>query len=343
MKYQKEFTNLQGFLPQWATSDLPSPDLLKFLTGKKLHFFDLIEKDSLEEKIVSLVLEGHNIRGEPGMVFDHIIEAVQHYSTAGLKTIIFGGGAGLSSILGGDIASTKGSKFLFRGLKTHFPRFTVAVCMTDDGGSSGKILRHLPIIATGDLRRAIISSITPKHFFSRYPLPSVEVLEEVVYSLKKIINYRFGLKPDPALVKKPSRLLNPQEAQLMPKALSDYIDGLGKAFFENIHLKQVPLEEQCLGNLFLISSIYRQDGPAGKQGTYIPSHETVVKGIQSFAEHVGAGKDSIFPACTTQGELQFLYQHGVINSGEYKSSRGYSAFPVHRTWVHFVNTPRVDK
>jgi len=87
----------------------------------------------------------------------------------------------------------------------------------------------------------------------------------------------------------------------------------------------------------------KRDRKAAATARVAPSHREIQRGIQQFAAHIGTDRESIFPACTTQGELQVLYQHGVLSAGEDKSSARHSSFPVDRIWVHFVEKPRVGK
>jgi uncharacterized cofD-like protein len=328
--------------------DLPPGELLSLLTRTQLGYLDLVPRDSLQEKIAYLVLEGQGAWGELGAGFDFLLEAVQRFSTEGIRTVVFGGGTGLSSVLGGDTALGDWPRSPFGGLKKYFPALTVAVCVTDDGGSSGHLLRSLRCIALGDLRRAMLSSITPHGLMSRYPNLYPEDLETVAASLQQIMNYRFGRCPDPSVVKHPSKLTSPAARRSVSKALFSFLEEKGKAFLSNPHFKGIPLKEQCLGNLLLVGSIYGQPGhrrgKASKRAAepFSPSGREIVKGIHAFAEGIGAGRDTIYPACTTQGELQVLYQHGVLSAGEDKSARGHSSFPVQRVWVHFLRKPRVD-
>lgn len=329
--------------------DLSPGELLSLLSKTQLRYLDLVPRDSLPEKIAYLVLEGQGAWGELGAGFDYLLEAVRRFSTEGIRTVVFGGGTGLSSILGGDTALPGWSRFPFGGLKRYFPKLTVAVCVTDDGGSSGHLLRSLRCIALGDLRRAILSSITPHGLMSRYPQLSPEELETVAASLQQIMNHRFGRCPDPSVVKQPSKLLSPGARRAVPGDLLAFLEEKGKAFLANPHCKGIPLTDQCLGNLLLVGSIYGQRGePRAKKGSrrrgeaFSPAAREILRGIHAFAERIGAGGDTIYPACTTQGELQVLYQHGVLSAGEDKSARGHSSFPVQRVWVHFLGKPRVD-
>ena len=121
----------------------------------------------------------------------------------------------------------------FGGLKRYFPDFTVAVCTTDDGGSSGSLLRSLPCIALGDLRRAILSAVTPYGLLARYPHQYPEDLETVTASLQRIMNHRFGRSPDPSIARHPSKLLSPGARRSTPKALLSFLDDMGRAFASN--------------------------------------------------------------------------------------------------------------
>jgi len=82
--------------------DLYGGELLNLLGKKELRYLDLIPRDSLEEKIAYLALEGPGAWGELGAVFDRLLETIRRFSTQGVRTVVFGGGTGLSGILGGD-------------------------------------------------------------------------------------------------------------------------------------------------------------------------------------------------------------------------------------------------
>lgn len=332
-----------------SVGDASAKELLRMLAQKNIRYLDLIPRESFEEKIVHLVLEGQGPWKEAGPVFDEILSAKKRYPTGGVRTVVFGGGTGLSSILGGDTALDNWAQSPFVGLKRFFPHLTVSVCVTDDGGSSGELLRYFRCIALGDLRRAILSSITPRHLLARYPTLQLEQLETAAAAFQQILNYRFGRDPHSTFLKTPSLLLSKSMKNSLPDALLRTLDKLGSSFLTAPHLNKVPLEGQCLGNLLLLASVYEQWRKKGRgrtrgtdPGLFTPSHKDMLKGIQGFAEGIGAGHDRIFPAHTTQGELQVLYRHGVLSAGEAKSAERHSSFPVHRVWVHWVAKPNVD-
>lgn len=323
----------------------PAAGVLRLLS-RNLRYLDLIPRESVLEKIVHLVLEGTGPWRAVAPVYDRILEEFHRYPTEALRVVVFGGGAGLSSILGGEAHLGKWGLSPFGGLKRYFQNLTVVVCVTDDGGSSGRLLREIPCVAPGDLRRAILASILPRNLLMRFPSLYPQQLELLARSIGKILEYRFGSSPDRSLLLDPVQLLEDEERSAFPEELSRYLYGLGSALDKTPALRTLPLEGQCLGNLLLVASIYGQAGPAKAFRTNTlrsPSPTQLVRGIQAFAEALGCGRQTIFPASTVQGELQVLYQHGVLSSGEDKAARGHSSFPVNRVWVHFVETPKPNR
>lgn len=61
----------------------------------------------------------------------------------GPKIVALGGGTGLSTLL--------------RGLKQHSSNITAIVCVSDDGGSSGRIVQEMGIIPPGDMRNCLVA------------------------------------------------------------------------------------------------------------------------------------------------------------------------------------------
>jgi uncharacterized cofD-like protein len=65
------------------------------------------------------------------------------YLSQGARVVVIGGGTGLSTML--------------RGLKQYTSNITAIVTVTDDGGSSGKLLRQLNILPPGDIRNCLVA------------------------------------------------------------------------------------------------------------------------------------------------------------------------------------------
>ena len=322
--------------------------IVSVLERRSLRYIDLIPRESFLEKLIYLLLEGPGPWRGIGPVFDRLIAEFNRYSTETVRTVIFGGGTGLSGIVGGDTSLETWGNAPFRGMKRYFPNLTVVACVTDDGGSSGRLLRTVPCIAVGDLRRAILASITPRNLLELYPSLHIDHMETFAVSLQKILSFRFKKSPDHFLLENPEGLLTSSEREHFPESLRQYFGLLGRAFSQHPLLKNIGLEDQCLGNLLLVASIYSQRKSSelkrsSDQRTlsFSPPPTEIVKGIQTFAARIGSGIGTIYPATSTQGELQVLYEHGVVSSGQEKLSRRHSAFPVHRIWAHFVSPPWV--
>jgi uncharacterized cofD-like protein len=256
--------------------------------------------------------------------------------------VVFGGGTGLSSILGGETESERWALEPFFGLKRYFSTIKVVVCMTDDGGSSGKILQSVPCIAVGDIRRAALSAITPINIINEYPALHQDNFESLIRFLQKSINYRFNAQSRPDPLRNPLALLESSDRPYIPPQLTTYLSGLGNFFCNHPQLKNISLDGQCLGNLWLVASIYQHKEASRDKHSEQPSHQNILDGIHEFSRKIGAGEKTVYPASTTQGELQFLYTHGVISCGEHKSSLRHSPFPVQRVWAQFIKQPQVD-
>src|SRR5205085_7683134 len=63
--------------------------------------------------------------------------------TQGPRIVALGGGTGLSTLL--------------RGLKQHSSNITAIVTVTDDGGSSGRLVQEKAIIPPGDMRNCLVA------------------------------------------------------------------------------------------------------------------------------------------------------------------------------------------
>jgi hypothetical protein len=111
--------------PPWPTraaSGVPSSrELLGILERKSLRYLDLIPRESLIEKIVYLLLEEPGPWRGVGPIFDRLVEEFHRYSTEAVRTVIFGGGSGLSGIVGGDTSLETWARAPFHGMKRYFP------------------------------------------------------------------------------------------------------------------------------------------------------------------------------------------------------------------------------
>jgi uncharacterized cofD-like protein len=317
--------------------------VLDFLDRGGFFSLDGTKRRVLVEKVISLVLSGGPPDGDSLGLYEEIVREIEEFSLSGTKAVLFGGGTGLSSILGGDNTLPGWAEKPDLGLKMLFDDLVVVACATDDGGSSGDLVRRLPIIAVGDIRRAMISGITSSELRRVYGGLTADMARGLPGAIQTILNYRFGRGRRPVRRGRRSilSLLPKGKRDLFPGALVRYLEKAWERNRSHPVLSGIPLENHCLGNLLLVSEIYR-GMPADADREQVPRHEAIVDGIHRFAGAVGAGKRTFYPASASQGELKFLYTNGVVVSGEHKSSVSRRGFPVDHVWAEYPDGACVD-
>lgn len=97
-----------------------------------------------------------------------------------MRVVVLGGGTGLSNVVGGDSRRADWKETPFTGLKEVFPRLHSIVCVTDDGGSTGEMLKDFPLIGLGDLRHVLLSSIRSAHLKEQYQLDDAAALKPLL-------------------------------------------------------------------------------------------------------------------------------------------------------------------
>ena len=140
----------------------------------------------LAERVVELALSA-----PPG---EELATRLEGLDTHGLKVVVFGGGTGLSNMVGGDCRHPSWPDTPFHGLKEIFPKTRAIVCITDDGGSTGELLKDLDLVAVGDLRHVLLSSVSARGLNEKYSLNEDESLV-VARVLHRLFNYRFASPP----------------------------------------------------------------------------------------------------------------------------------------------------
>ena len=139
--------------------------LVEQLNSKNLSAFDYIPQRDIREKLVELVLSGipEYSDYESSILFRQLYKNLTQTSVDQVNVVVFGGGTGLSNIIGGDCRQKSWKHRPFNGLKDFFPETKSVVCITDDGGSTGELLKDLPVIALGDIRHVLLSSVQLVH------------------------------------------------------------------------------------------------------------------------------------------------------------------------------------
>lgn len=305
------------------------------LKQKQMSPLELLSHSDPREKFIELVLTGVPEKASPEAVqhFHTLRELLMEGKTDNLRVVVFGGGTGLSNIIGGDSRDETWPQAPFTGLKELFPNTRSVVCITDDGGSTGELLKDLPLIALGDLRHVLLSSVQLSKLQRNYGI-SASVAKQLVGELVKIFNFRFknyqgeckGL-----LAKTQARL------SILPEDLHEQLMELLERVFEDKRLYKTLLRPQCLGNLILASAIYGylpDDNTIGEISQDLIS-KAIFKGLNQLSEILGAEESGVLPCTSTMARLRILYTNGVQIVGESRSSESTRGYPVDRVTVDF--------
>jgi uncharacterized cofD-like protein len=292
--------------------------------------FDLLPGEELVEKVVELALSAVPV-DNPDLARLH--EQLEGLDTSELNVVVFGGGTGLSNLVGGDSRHPLWPFSPFRGLKEIFPRAKSVVCITDDGGSTGELLKDLDLIAIGDLRHVLLSSVSLRILQDRYGLDE-EGCRVTVAILHRLFNYRFAEPPLDL-----NSLLAAAEINLagLPAAMAGPLGDLLTGLFEDERLRKLLQRPHCLGNLLVVSAICSQSD----LDDFSQDNNALLGAFRYLADLLGAGRDAVLPCAMTPAHLKLLYTNGVMVSGEYKAGHARRGCPVGRLFVHSHGEPRI--
>jgi len=312
------------------------------LAALRLHPFsalDLLRHSDLREKLIDLRLNGppEHCAAEVRSLFGELAAAIDLKNVDDARVVIFGGGTGLSNTVGGDSRAANWAQRPFHGLKEVFSHITSVVCITDDGGSTGELLKDLPLPAIGDVRHVLLSSIRLNSLQQMYQA-TVAQAEAIVAVLARLFNLRFAKPPASA-----ADLLAWSEVDMnvLPDSLRKYLHELLDYLFVDARLRPVLARPHCLGNLLLAAAIYRQL-PAHDHGRFEESlREAIFVGLQETAERIGAEPGAVYPCTPSPALLRMRYANGVEITGEDKSSTARRGFPIEEVFVDFCGHPYV--
>lgn len=313
------------------------------LLHKQVTPLDLLPHQDLREKLIDLMVNGIP-RGQSGdtvQLFRELIRAVSLEETENVRVVVFGGGTGLSNSIGGDSRSELWKKKPFSGLKELFPHTHSVVCVTDDGGSTGELLKDIPLIAVGDIRHVLVSSIQLQFLQLRYQLSVPQALR-VAAALADIFNYRFSTEPaDSATL----LLATGIDLNVLPDALLSFIRKTIEFIFIHPALRRLLRRPHCLGNLLLVSAIFEAKGSCEDtpplSNTPDVLHTAIKAGLESLAAAIGAESAAVLPCTSTPAQLRIRYSNGIEISGENRSSTARRGFPVDQVFVDFCGIPQV--
>lgn len=311
-----------------AIKDEQLAECLQRLNSVCFSPFELLYSRNLPEKLIELVLQGAP-DGPPWITagLKSLASSVTSKESDQVKVVVFGGGTGLSTIIGGDSRSLSWVEHPFHGLKEVFPQTTAIVCVTDDGGSTGELLKDLPLIGLGDIRHVMLSAIQKGRLQAEYGLSETEAVQTGA-ALFALFNHRFVKAPQNF-----DELLTRSHLNLrgLPDAMLDGIKALLRRLFDDRRLAMVLQRPHCLGNLLIASAIY-----GGVEGDALePSPLSIRDGLREIAALIGVVPDGVLPCTCTPSVLKMRYVNGVMVTGENKSSTARRGVPIDQVLVDF--------
>ena len=306
---------------------------------------DILPHQEYEEKLIYLELQGPP-EGLPNKVtgaLGELAAALSQFDVQDTRVVVLGGGTGLSNIIGGDSRKESWPEAPFSGLKEIFPQTKAIVCVTDDGGSTGELLKDLPFISMGDLRHVLLSSIRKDNLQDIYGLDETECFQ-VVKLLHLLFNYRFD--SNPGSLEKLSAAVGFVPSAL-PGPMYAYLAGLLKTIFTDSAFAKLLSRPHCLGNLLLAAAIWQDADELRRKmqspGSCYVSHSIDYKGLKHLCRIMALSEDAVMPCSLTPAVLQVLYSNGALVTGEYKSGYARRGYPVDRLFVSFVEEPKVPE
>lgn len=256
------------------------------------------------------------------------------------RVVAFGGGTGLSTVVGGNSQLDDWPDHPFIGLKQEFPSLDVVVCTTDDGGSTGLLLQQLPLIGIGDLRKLLLSLIMHDELRATYGLDDMETME-VVRLIHRVFNHRFPEnRHDFRYVSNPLLVVPESLRRSCPEPLARLLVSLGQSLGPRGDGPTIKPGGHCLGNLLLTAAIFREIPDHGDRP---PALETIEKGLDTLARAIGVRPGRLHPATPTPGQLVLRYSNGVAVRGQWKSGRCRRDFPIDGVAVEFCDKPVVNQ
>jgi uncharacterized cofD-like protein len=270
---------------------------------------------------------------------EKVAQQVLRFDLQNTRVAVLGGGTGLSTIVGGNSQRPDWPEQFNLGLKQDFPHLSCIVCTTDDGGSTGRLLKSLPLIGIGDLRKLLISSVLPGNLQKKYSFSESEA-KTLARLIHNLFNHRFheqtsGFKQ----IANPLLAIRSDLRMACPKPLADSIRELGAFISPGGSGPTIYPAGHALGNLLLAAAIFM----AAKGRTNRPPGLTdIQRGIDHVAGLIGAPVGRIHAATATPGQLRFRYANGVDVYGQSKSAQSRRDSPVERVVAAFIRKPEVS-
>lgn len=310
---------------------------LEHILSTRLSPLDLLPHGDIREKLVNLVIRGipEHSHTETEVQLRKLRDELLRADVSQTKVVVFGGGTGLSNIVGGDSRAPGWRDSPFSGLKEVFVDVGAVVCVTDNGGSTGELLKDLPLIALGDMRHVLLSSIRRKGLREKYGLTNSDAICTTGI-LERIFNWRFSgpLTPDHTGFVELSKNLSK-----VPEPVAVELHALTEHLFADERLKKVITRSHCLGNLLIVAAIYSAIPPEIGNDVLLERqdilYDAVWNGVERIATLFGCSKRAVLPCTPTPAQLRVIYTNGVEIPGEHKLSDAARGVPVSRVEVDY--------
>jgi uncharacterized cofD-like protein len=268
----------------------------------------------------------------------HLAEQVLHFDPSPTRVVILGGGTGLSTVVGGNSQMPDWPEHPFVGLKQDFKNLDVVVCTTDDGGSTGRLLRCLPMIAIGDLRKSCLSLMRAEYLRRTYGT-SEEHSRQIARVIQRIFNYRFSARaPYQPVLSNPLLSIPAALRRLCPEPLANALVSLGEYISPQGSGPVINPAGHSLGNLIMTSALFKA---ARGRTTRPPGLRDIRSGLDYIASLIGSSPGRLHAATATPGQLKVRYANGVEVYGQSKSSTSRRGSPVETVSVEFAGEPIV--
>jgi len=292
------------------------------------------------EELLEAVLNGTTPSGPDGSHGSRLVREVLSFECRSTRVVAFGGGTGLSTVVGGNSQLDDWPEAPFVGLKEEFASIDVVVCTTDDGGSTGLLLRELPIIGIGDLRKLLLSMILRENLKTTYGLDDFEATQ-LAHVIHCIFNHRFPKSTDETQsVSNPTLVVPGGLRGLCPEPLEDFLAALGRYVSPGGDGPTLKPGGHCLGNLLITAAILRE---SRESADCPPEAVAIRKGLDMVARAIGAPPRRLHPATATPGQLVLRYGNGVAVRGQRKSALCRRKFPIDRVAVEYCGPPSVSE
>jgi len=319
-------------------------EILKKIEEIQFSPLDYLPQEDLREKIVDLVLKGVPEEAHPKAkdLLAVLRNELTDKNLGQVKVVVFGGGTGLSNVVGGDSRRDSWGDNPFCGLKEFFPKTKSVVCVTDDGGSTGELLKDLPLIAIGDIRHVLLSSIQLKKLRTIYDFTDGQARATATV-LHSLFNHRFTgpLRRDGAEL-----LLLLEKLKSLPESLKQYLDTLIEHLFTDSRLTETLQRPHCFGNLLVVSAVYIDiDSGLSNQNLAeqpVILHRALIDGLRNISRVLGVCERGVLPCTLTPAQLKVSYTNGVRITGEKKLSDAQRGFPVESVEVDYFDKVSVS-